>query len=157
MPNRQVHTSVMLRSCVAATAMLLGAAAPSFAATLDLAAEGQDEGLDLAACAPLPPPMTHLDAARRGADGLLQWDAATDASTDHYNVWKVINQDRTLIPTANKDTAAVDPNVVSVCLAVPRAGPICTDSTTSGSPVGVLFYQVRGACADGTEGTAHPF
>ena len=116
-----------------------------------------DTSFQIGGCPGFPQPVTGLLAARSGAQVALQWDAASDVETAAYDVWSVVGGDETLVPRANRPTSVTRPTeVLPVCLGVPRAAPACSDGGAANAS-GVVFYQVRGACGDGTEGTDYPF
>lgn len=103
-------------------------------------------------CGVPPEHVTGLTAVRRASEVELTWDEATDASTAVYDVWRIANGDRSLLPQAGRELARTVGNVQSVrcCLRIPRTSPRCVDSDgASNAPT--VFYQVRASCTDGTE------
>jgi len=80
-------------------------------------------------------------ATKRGDDVELTWQPATDPDTTTYNVWKVIDSDKTRIPRANLLHADANPApfLDGICRDVPLGSETCTDSG-----------------AEGFEGTTHP-
>ena len=105
-------------------------------------------------CAGVPAVVTGLLAAPAGADVALAWNPATDPATVAYNVWKVVTGDRALIPVADRQTSLARPlEVQAACVGVPVGREICLDLGDESVPTAPLvFYQIRGACPDWTEG-----
>jgi hypothetical protein len=109
-------------------------------------------------CPVRPDPVTGLRAVRSAGDVSLSWDVASDGAAASYNVWRVIDRDKTLIPIANRTMTEQRPGALRrSCYQVPLAMPSCIDAGAVGDGTSLLFYQVRAACVDGVEGTAHPF
>ena len=81
----------------------------------------------------------------------MQWDGASDAATAAYDVWSVQDQDKTTIPRVNRVDDGT--RALAGCKPPPPVGtPSCTDfGAVSRAPL-LVFYQVRPACSDGTEG-----
>lgn len=126
-----------------------GVATPYTGAAPDIGA------FEYSTCSPLPLPVLGVGAVRRNSDVVLTWDATSDPSTVAYDVWKVVDGDRTRIPLANRANAG--PAIVAPPTCTGGVTLTCTDANVVSAPPALLFYQVRGACADGTEGVDHPF
>ena len=106
-------------------------------------------------CLPRPERTTGLRAVRRGPNVEVQWDPAADTATERYDVWAVENGDKTFVPYAN--LASQGPDLTSPCPPPPAATPVCTDAGAISRAPTLIFYQVRAACANGTENIDHPF
>jgi hypothetical protein len=113
--------------------------------------------LDIAPAPPCTAPPAEVGELRlhgrvRGVD--LAWREASDEVTDRYNVWKVVDGDKAAIAGAGAGTAASDPDVRGACQGRPRVDPTCSDRAedTAADAPGLVFYRVRAACGDGSEG-----
>lgn len=104
----------------------------------------------VSSCPVLPVPVSGVRAVRAGGGVDLSWTTSPDVATVRYNVWS-IEDAKASLPLLNQ----VAPTRRSVCADVPRGSETCVDARplAAGS---VRYYQVRGVCGDGREGTEHP-
>jgi hypothetical protein len=88
---------------------------------------------------------------RRGRDVTLQWSEAADPATLVYNVWRVSDGDKTLIPLSSARGAPANPAIQQACADLARDLASCVDPGAV-DQAALCYYQVRGACEDGLEG-----
>lgn len=112
------------------------------------------------ACVVKPEIVRNLRAVKDPVGAVtLSWDRALDTATVAYDVWKLTSSDPSGIPLANKDEWPRSGDLASVCLDEPVTSPVCVDwyeGQIDPDPP-LVFYQARGVCSDGSEGTAHPY
>ena len=83
-----------------------------------------------------------------GADVEMAWDIITEF--DSYSVYAVTSGEPAFIPLANGQGELDYPaHVANICR---EAQALCIDSGAPTTPPTLLYYQVVGACPDGTEG-----
>lgn len=88
----------------------------------------------------------------------LAWDEATDAETVSYHVYRIVSGDASAVPVANHD-GALRRDDIQFVTSTTRSRPFASDygfSPPTAAPA-LYFYQVRGVCSDGSEGTSHPY
>ena len=69
----------------------------------------------------------------------------------------MVNGDKSIVPLANQGWSGPEIEDLAGCLGVPRAAAACTDAGAVVAPPALLYYQFRGACDTGLEGTDHPY
>jgi hypothetical protein len=146
-----------------------GSGDPSCCATANIIHEADQNGYTASCCVQvggcsgnaLPEQVRGLKATKQPrsapTDVRLEWQEASplDTVTTQYVVYRVVSQDKRVIPLANTVTVASgDRRVVRLTPSAPRDNPVHIDRDVifRFSPK-ILFYQVRGACSDGREGT----